>query len=112
MIVNQGQRLRVMRRAIIILVIFLAGSVAADAGESVNEVYRDLIRPHGHPRGAAVSQAALDFCYAQTGDIRGLADTSAFKQCMLGRGYKWQRTKIEGKSDPDDQLFWCQEHDC
>jgi hypothetical protein len=101
-----------MRRAIVAMIIFLAGSAAADADQTVNELYRDLIRPHGHPRSAAVSQAALDFCYAQTGDVRGLADTPAFKECMLGRGYKWQRTMIHGKSDSDDQLFWCQEHDC
>jgi hypothetical protein len=102
-----------MQRAIIILVMLLAGSVAADAGQTVNELYRDLVRPHGHPRGAADSQAALDFCYGQTGDIRGLADTPAFKQCMLGRGYRWQRTKIEGKAPPfENGPQWCIEHDC
>ena len=87
-----------MRRAIIILVILLGSSVAARAGQVVNEVYRDLIRPHGHPRSAAVSQAALDFCYSQTGDIRGLADTAAFKQCMLGRGYRWQNNEDTGET--------------
>ncbi len=102
-----------MQRAIVILVILLAGSVAADAGQTVNEVYRDLIRPGGQPRGAANSQAALDFCYSQTGDIRGLADTPAFKQCMLGRGYRWQRTRIEGKPEPfENGAQWCIEHDC
>ena len=64
-----------MQRAIIISVILLASASAARADQVVNEVYRDLVRPHGHPRGAAASRAALDFCYGQTGDIKGLADT-------------------------------------
>ena len=100
-----------MRRAIIISVILLASGAAARADQVVNEVYRDIIRPHGHPRGAAVSQAALDFCYGQTGDIRGLADTAAFKQCMLGRGYRWQTTKVKGKPAPENGPDWCIAHD-
>jgi hypothetical protein len=100
-----------MRRAIIISIIFLASSAAARADQVVNEVYRDIIRPHGHPRGAAVSQAALDFCYRQTGDIRGLADTAAFKQCMLGRGYRWQTTRIQGKPAFENGPDWCIAHD-
>ena len=100
-----------MQRTIISLVILLAGSVAARADQVVNEVYRDLIRPHGHARSAAVSQAALDFCYSQTGDIRGLADTAAFKQCMLGRGYRWQTTRIQGTPAPENGPDWCIAHD-
>jgi hypothetical protein len=96
-----------MQRAIIISVILLVSSVAARADQVVNEVYRDLIRPHGHPRGAAISQAALDFCYSQTGDIRGLADTAAFKQCMLGRGYRWQNTRVKGKPAPENGVDQC-----
>jgi hypothetical protein len=100
-----------MQRTIISLVILLAGSVAARADQVVNEVYRDLIRPHGHARSAAVSQAALDFCYSQTGDIRGLADTAAFKQCMLGRGYRWQTTRIQGRPALENGPDWCIAHD-
>src|ERR1700749_2015370 len=96
-----------MQRTIISLVILLAGSVAARADQVVNEVYRDLIRPHGHARSAAVSQAALDFCYSQTGDIRGLADTAAFKQCMLGRGYRWQKTRVKGRPAPENGVDQC-----
>jgi hypothetical protein len=101
-----------MTRAIVILILLFATSAAADA-QSVNEVYRDLVRPGGHPRGAASSQAALDYCYGQTGDIRGLADTPAFKQCMLTRGYRWQRTQVKGKQEPfENGPQWCIEHDC
>ena len=96
-----------MQRAIIISVILLVSSVAARADQVVTEAYRDLIRPHGHPRSAAVSQAALDFCYSETGDIRGLADTPAFKQCMLGQGYRWQRTIIKGKPAPLNGVDEC-----
>lgn len=100
-----------MQRALIILVISLVSSVAARAGQVVNKVYRDLIRPHWHPRSAAVSQAALDFCYSQTGDIRDLADTAALKQCMLGRGYRWQTTRIQGRPAPENGPDWCMAHD-
>ena len=96
-----------MQRAMIILVLLLVSCVDVRAGQVVNEVYRDLIRPHGHPRSAAVSQAALDFCYSQTGDIRGLADTAAFKQCMLGRGYRWQKTSVKGKPAPENGVDQC-----
>jgi hypothetical protein len=96
-----------MRRAIIISAILLASCVGAHADQTVTESYRDLIRPHGHPRGAAVSQAALDFCYGQTGDIRGLADTPAFKQCMLGQGFRWQRTIVKGKPAPTNGVDDC-----
>jgi hypothetical protein len=95
-----------MKRATIISAILLAGCLAAHAG-TVTEAYRDLIRPHGHPRGAAASQAALDYCYNQTGDIRGLADTPAFKQCMLGRGYRWQRTIVKGHFGPQNGVDEC-----
>jgi hypothetical protein len=96
-----------MRRAIIISVILLASTAAVQADQVVNEMYRDLIRPNGHPRGADASRAALDYCYSQTGDIRGLADTAAFKQCMLGRGYRWQRTQIKGKPAPTNGVDDC-----
>jgi hypothetical protein len=96
-----------MQRAIMISVILLVSSAAARADQVVTEAYRDLIRPHGHPRSAAVSQAALDFCYSETGDIRGLADTPAFKQCMLGQGYRWQRTIIKGKPAPQNGVDEC-----
>ena len=96
-----------MQRVIIISVILLVSSVAARADQVVTEAYRDLIRPHGHPRSAAVSQAALDFCYGQTGDIRGLGDTPAFKQCMLGQGYRWQRTIVKGKPAPLNGVDEC-----
>src|SRR6201996_8193516 len=89
--------MRAMTRAVAVLLLLLAGSAAAEA-QTVNEVYRDLIRPGGHPRGDAASQAALDYCYGQTGDIRGLADSPAFKQCMLTQGYRWQRTIVRGKA--------------
>jgi len=101
-----------MRRALIISLIVLASGAAAHGQQVVNELYRDLVRPHGHPRGAAVSEAALDFCYAQTGDIRGLADTPAFKRCMLGRGYRWQRTQIKGTPAFENGAAWCIANGC
>jgi hypothetical protein len=85
-----------MKCAIVGSIVFLAGIAGARADAIVQERYYDLIRPHGHPRSAAVHNADLDYCYGQTGAIRGLADTPEFKECMLGRGYRWQSTRIFG----------------
>jgi hypothetical protein len=85
-----------MKWAIVGSIVFLAGIAGAHADAIVQERYYDLIRPHGHPRSAEVHNADLDYCYAQTGAIRGLADTPEFKECMLGRGYRWQQTRVFG----------------
>jgi len=62
------------------------------------EHYRDLIRPHGHHRSAAVFQAKLNACYKQTGASRFRDDTPAFKKCMLSRGFKWQYASADRPS--------------
>jgi hypothetical protein len=106
-----------MKWTVIAAVVLLAGIASASAdGATVQERYRDLIRPHGHPRSDAVHQADLDYCYNQTGDIRAFADTPAFKECMLGRGDRWQSTRVTGapstvgcqvNSTPDAPPFAC-----
>jgi hypothetical protein len=85
-----------MKWTMVVSIVFLAGIASARADAIVQERYYDLIRPHGHPRSAAVHNADLDYCYSQTGAIRGLADTPEFKECMLGRGYRWQQTRVFG----------------
>src|SRR6202042_1279766 len=57
----------------------------AGAHANTNDEYYDLVRPNGHARNDAAFQADLDSCYGQTGASRYRQDTSAFKQCMLGR---------------------------
>jgi hypothetical protein len=86
----------IMKWTMVVSIAFLAGIASARADAIVQERYYDLIRPHGHPRSAAVHNADLDYCYGQTGAIRGLADTPEFKECMLGRGYRWQQTRVFG----------------
>jgi hypothetical protein len=78
----------------IVSIVLLAGIASAQADGIAQERYYDLIRPHGHPRSDAVHNADLDYCYNQTGDNRAYADTPAFKQCMLGRGYRWQSMRV------------------
>ena len=56
--------------------------------------YHDTIRPNGHPRSDKIYNAALDYCYGQTGLSRNDADTAAFKACMKARGYRWLSTKL------------------
>jgi len=77
-----------MKRTVISAALLLAATAGAQAVSL--DTWRDLIRPHGHPRSEAVFQAALDACYAQTGASRYRAATPAFKQCMLGRSYRWK----------------------
>lgn len=80
-----------MKRTLIIAVASV-GAIASANAQAVSTYY-DLIRPHGHPRSAAISQAALDFCYNQTGADRSQDDTPAFKRCMLTQHYRWLYTK-------------------
>ena len=77
----------VVNRIIIATALLLGTSLAAQAYPV--SVYRDLIRPNGHPRSEAIHQSDLDACYRQTGQSRYAADGPAFKQCMASRGYRF-----------------------
>jgi hypothetical protein len=82
-----------MKRALMISVLLFC--VCAHARADHREMmYYDLIRTDGHPRSEAIYRENLDFCYDQTGADRTLDDTRSFKQCMLGRGYRWQYTHM------------------
>ena|SRR5690242_9020217 len=76
-----------MKRTVIAAVLLL-GTLACAQAEST-DTYRDMIRPHGHKRSAAVFNADIAACYRQTGANRFHDDSPAFKQCMLSRGYRW-----------------------
>jgi hypothetical protein len=85
-----------MKCALIACALLLSGTFAAQAYHS-DDTYYDLVRPNGQPRSDAIFDADLNFCYAQTGANRyGLGDTPAFKQCMLGRKWRWESTRIIG----------------
>ena len=69
-----------------------SGASASTHGESM---YRDTIRPHGHARSDAVYNAAVNACYAATGESRtALHDIPAFKTCMLSRGWRFEYTNV------------------
>jgi hypothetical protein len=75
----------------------LATGLVSSAGASTRseKMYHDTIRPHGHPRSFALYSASVDACYSATGESRAaLYDTPAFKKCMLGRGYRFEFTKV------------------
>ena len=82
-----------MKRTIIACALLLVGTSAALAYHS-NDTYYDLVRPNGQPRSDAIFQTDLDFCYGQTGASRYGQDSPAFKQCMLGRQWRWQSVRI------------------
>jgi hypothetical protein len=81
-----------MKRILITTALLLGTALGAQA--HTNDTYYDTNRPHGHPRSDAIFQTALDACYGRTGASRFSADTPAFKQCMLGRGYRWESVRI------------------
>jgi hypothetical protein len=81
-----------MKRSIIIAAAWI-GAIASASAQVNDATYYDLIRPHGRPRSDAIFQAALDFCYNQTGADRSQDDTPDFKRCMLGQHYRWLYTK-------------------
>jgi hypothetical protein len=93
-----------MKRAIIACALLLVGTFAVQAYHS-SDTYYDLVRPNGKPRSDAIFDADLNFCYRQTGDSRyRLGDSSAFKQCMLRRKWRWQSSRIvrsPAKGRPD-----------
>ena len=80
-------------KRIIITVLLLGTAMVASAQAAPQVKYKDLIRPNGHLRSAAVYQADVDDCYRQTGGTPYLPDSAAMKKCMLSRGYRfmWQR---------------------
>jgi len=91
-----------MKRAIVIAGLLLCSFSQAWATTHYEMSYRDTIRPHGHARSQAAYDRALDSCYAQTGLARDAADTPAFKDCMMGRGFRWLSTK-EVRDPPSRQ---------
>ncbi len=78
--------------SIAISVALMCGLAGAYAG--TNDTYYDLVRPNGHARDDATFEADLNFCYGQSGVSRYRQDTPAFKQCMLGRKWRWQSVRI------------------
>ena len=98
-----------VKRSSVICAVILCGIGAAHAYHS-EDTYTDLVRPNGQPRSDAVFNADLNFCYRQTGASRMDADTPAFKQCMLGRQWKWDSVKtVRPPRRPDcfDLTFDC-----
>ena len=85
------KRMAIHKCCIAISIALMCGLAAAHAG--TQDTYHDLVRPNGHPRDDVIFQADLNFCYAQTGASRSSADTPAFKQCMLGRKWRWESVK-------------------
>jgi hypothetical protein len=79
-------------RSIAIAVALLCGVASAQANTMDN--YDDLVRPDGHSRSDAVFQADLNSCYSQTGASRYRQDTAAFRQCMLGRNWRWTSVRV------------------
>jgi hypothetical protein len=68
---------------------------AASASWHYDTTCRDLVRLNGQPRGDAAYQSDPDFCGRQTHATNKFApDSAAFKQCMLGRNWRWVSTKM------------------
>jgi hypothetical protein len=83
-----------MKSSIVLAAVLLMAATFGAHADQSNDVYRDMIRPNGQKRSAAVFQSDLDGCYQATGASRFARDTPAFRQCMLQRGYQWSGTRV------------------
>jgi hypothetical protein len=83
-----------MKRRIIVTFVLLFSLGQACAGHPVVN-FRDMIRPHGHKRSAAIGKANIDFCYRKTELTQYQVDTQPFKDCMMTRGYRWISTTAQ-----------------
>jgi hypothetical protein len=88
-----------VKRTVIAAVLLLGTMLGAQADTAI-QTYHDVLRPDGHKRSEPAFQADLDSCSRQTGGKRVYRDTPAFKQCMLGRGYRWESLRIEREPAP------------
>src|ERR1700753_1259648 len=84
---------KTMKRALLIAALLLAGVASAHA-DHFETTYHDLIRPHGKPRSDAIFNADINACNGQIGQDPTLADTPAFRQCMLKHGYRFQSQRL------------------
>jgi hypothetical protein len=87
-----------MKRIIITTALLLGTAMAAQAVPQA--MYKDLIRPNGQKRSAAVYEADVNSCYSQTGQSRYEIDGAAMKKCMRSRGYQfmWQHGVASGSA--------------
>ena len=92
-----------MKKIIMTAALVLASLSPALASLHYETTYHDNIRPHDRPRSDAVYNAALDACYAQTGQPREARDSEAFKDCMQTHSYSWVSTKL-AQNPPSWQL--------
>jgi hypothetical protein len=89
-----GIAMTVAKHAVVAAALIVTSLSPALASSHYEMTYHDTIRPNGHPRSDKIYNAALDYCYRQTGLSRNDADTAAFKACMKTRGYRWLSTKL------------------
>jgi hypothetical protein len=82
-----------MKKVIIAAALAIGALSPTFASSHYEMTWHDNIRPHGHPRSNAVLDAALNYCYGQTGLSRAAAVNQAFKDCMKTRNYTWAATK-------------------
>jgi hypothetical protein len=83
-----------MKGAIIAAAVVLGSLSPVLASSHYETTWHDNIRPNGHPRSQAISDAAVNFCYDQIGLDRTVRVAHAFKDCMTTRGYTRVSTRL------------------
>jgi hypothetical protein len=84
-----------MKSILLLSALVLGTASAANASTHGDSMYRDLVRPHGHSRSGAVYNASVNACYTRAHQSRtAVHDSPAFKSCMLGKGYRFEYTKV------------------
>src|ERR1700759_4324424 len=89
---------RIQMRRIALIAVLLVGSVIG--AQADQDIWSST---SGHPRGDAVLNIDISACSADLGaPLNGVPTSRAFKNCMLGHGWRYRYTERTAQRRPSD----------